>query len=72
LVDAEADTSVFEANRRVRMHASQRVTERRSSGTGPADCRYDAAFYGIPLPDTVRATIQDRAYTSPIWYTPKE
>ena len=31
---------------------------------------YDAAFYGIPLPDTVPAAIQDRAYTSPIWYSP--
>ncbi|MEP5567674.1 MAG: DUF3604 domain-containing protein [Halioglobus sp.] len=31
---------------------------------------YDAAFYGIDLPDNVPATLQDRAYTSPIWYTP--
>ncbi len=31
---------------------------------------YDAAFYGVALPDGVPATQQDRAYTSPIWYTP--
>jgi hypothetical protein len=31
---------------------------------------YDAAFFGIDLPDKVPATIQDRAYTSPVWYTP--
>jgi hypothetical protein len=31
---------------------------------------YDAAFFGIKRPDNVPATLQDRAYTSPIWYTP--
>ena len=31
---------------------------------------YDAVFFGIKRPDNVPATVQDRAYTSPIWYTP--
>ena len=31
---------------------------------------YDAAFYGVELPKGVPAEQQDRAYTSPIWYTP--
>ncbi len=31
---------------------------------------YDAAFFGIKRPDNVPATLQDRAYTSPIWYSP--
>ena len=31
---------------------------------------YDAAFYGVDLPKDVPASQQERAYTSPIWYTP--
>ncbi len=31
---------------------------------------FDAVFFGIKRPDNVPATLQDRAYTSPIWYTP--
>ena len=31
---------------------------------------YDAAFFNIKRPDNVPTTQQDRAYTSPIWYTP--
>ncbi len=31
---------------------------------------YDAAFFGVDLPEGVPAEQQDRAYTSPIWYTP--
>ncbi len=31
---------------------------------------YDAVRYGVDRPDDVPASIQDRVYTSPIWYTP--
>ena len=31
---------------------------------------YDAFRYGVPLPEDAVTTAQERAYTSPIWYTP--
>jgi hypothetical protein len=31
---------------------------------------YDARRFGTEMPPEVRMTVQDRAYTSPVWYTP--
>lgn len=31
---------------------------------------YDAAFFNVELPKNIEPTHQERAYTSPVWYTP--
>ena len=31
---------------------------------------YDARRYGTSMPEQAKMTGQERAYTSPIWYTP--
>jgi hypothetical protein len=32
---------------------------------------FDAKFFGIEMPENVLMKLQERAYTSPIWYTPR-
>jgi hypothetical protein len=36
----------------------------------PSWLAYDAKYFGVEMSDEVPMTVQDRVYTSPIWYTP--
>jgi len=31
----------------------------------------DAKFFNVKMPEGTSMTVQNRSYTSPIWYTPK-
>ncbi|WP_068113369.1 DUF3604 domain-containing protein [Tropicimonas marinistellae] len=33
---------------------------------------YDAKFFGVEMPEGTAMQLQDRAYTSPVWYTPED
>ena len=55
---------VFDANERAFYYV--RVIQIPS----PRWTAYDQKRYGIKMPDSVPMTVTDRAYTSPVWYTP--
>ncbi len=54
----------FDPNQRAFYHA--RVLEIPT----PRWTAYDEVRYNVSMPPHVPRTLQDRAYTSPIWYTP--
>ena len=31
---------------------------------------YDVKFFNVKMPEDTKMQVQERAYTSPIWYTP--
>lgn len=62
--DSKAGGKAFNAKERAFYYV--RVLEIRT----PRWMTYDAKFFGVKLPTDVPASLQERAFTSPIWYTP--
>ena len=42
----------------------------RSHSSSPRWTAHDAKYFGAELPKKAEAVVQERAYTSPIWYAP--
>ena len=45
-------------------------TDRRTRSRAQLELAHDAKRFNVKMPDNIVMTLQDRAYTSPIWYTP--